>query len=298
MGSMTFQDDYTVRLGTFEGPLDLLLYLIRRAEVDIHDIPIVEITDQYLDAIAHLDREESLDIDAAGEFLVLAATLVELKSRTLAPRKDGDEEEPEEGEAAEATDPRQDLVRQLLAYQRYRSAAGDLDDRREAFASRWPVRIRIGEAERDEEPEAPALELDDVHAGDLFDAFERIMAAIDPTRLGEHAVEYDDTPITLHQEDLMDRLGRSEGSRISLREAFEGRTRGAMIGLFLALLELARQRRIVFHQDDMGEIDLEVNQDGDEAALAEAEARDDEGIEVQTGPPASSETDPAPDAAS
>ena len=290
---MTFQDDYTVRLGNFEGPLDLLLYLIRRAEVDIHDIPIVELTDQYLDAIAHLDREESLDIDAAGEFLVLAATLVELKSRTLAPRKEDEEDETPDGESEEATDPRQDLVRQLLAYQRYRSAAGDLDDRREAFASRWPVRIRIGEAASDDPPEAPSLELDDVHAGDLFAAFERIMAAIDPTRLGEHAVEYDDTPITLHQEDLMDRLGRSSGGRINLREAFEGRTRGAMIGLFLALLELARQRRIVFHQDDLGEIDLEVNQDGDEAALAEAEAEDAAAIEGEIAPPTSRDDDPA-----
>ena len=93
---MTFQEEYTVRLGTFEGPLDLLLYLIRRAEVDIHDIPIVQITDQYLDAIEHLDREESLDIDAAGEFLVMAATLVELKSRTLPPiREDAEGETPE-----------------------------------------------------------------------------------------------------------------------------------------------------------------------------------------------------------
>ena len=84
---MSFQDEYTVRLSAFEGPLDLLLYLIRRAEVDIHDIPIVEITDQFLGAIEGLKDEDSLDIDAAGEFLVMAATLVELKSRTLAPRR-------------------------------------------------------------------------------------------------------------------------------------------------------------------------------------------------------------------
>ena len=98
----------------------------------------------------------------------------------------------------------------------------------------------------------------------------RIMAAIATTRLGEHAVEYDDTPIALHQEDLLDRIQRSGGGRIGLREAFEGRTRGAMIGLFLAVLELARQRRIVFHQVEVGEIELELNPDGDEAAIAEA----------------------------
>ena len=267
--SMSFQEEYTVRLGTFEGPLDLLLYLIRRAEVDIHDIPIVEITRQYLDAIEGLQHEESLDIDAAAEFLVMAATLVELKSRTLAPRQESEAGEGEESTTPEETDPRQDLVRQLLAYQKYRSAAGDLDDRREAFAARWPVRVGVGEAAEEEEAEAPALELEDVHAGDLFAAFDRIMAAIDTSRLGEHAVEYDDTPIALHQEDLLDRIGRSEGGRIGLRDAFEGRTRGAMIGLFLAVLELARQRRITFHQVDVGEIELELNPDGDEAALAE-----------------------------
>ena len=268
---MTLEDDYTVRLGTFEGPLDLLLYLIRRAEVDIHDIPIVEITDQYLDAIADIDAEASLDIDAAGEFLVMAATLVELKSRTLAPRRAEGEDGEGESESLEESDPRQELVRQLLAYQRYRSAAGDLDDRREAFSSRWPVRIRIGEAREETPSEPPSLELEDVHAGDLFAAFERIMEAIDPTRLGEHAVEYDDTPIALHQEDLLDRVQRHPDGRLSLREAFEGRTRGAMIGLFLALLELARQRKVVFHQVDVGEIVLELNQDGDEAALAESD---------------------------
>ena len=102
---MSFQEEYTVRLGTFEGPLDLLLYLIRRAEVDIHDIPLVEITSQYLDAIEGLQHEESLDIDAAAEFLVMAATLVELKSRTLAPKR---------GPMQSAEDPTLRLPRRLL----------------------------------------------------------------------------------------------------------------------------------------------------------------------------------------
>ena len=282
---MSFQEEYTVRLGTFEGPLDLLLYLIRRAEVDIHDIPIVEITSQYLDAIEGLQHEESLDIDAAAEFLVMAATLVELKSRTLAPKRESEDGASDDSPELEEADPRQDLVRQLLAYQKYRSAAGDLDERREAFAARWPVRVRVGEA-AEEETEAPALELEDVHAGDLFSAFDRIMAAIDTTRLGEHAVEYDDTPIALHQEDLLDRIQRSPERRIGLREAFEGRTRGAMIGLFLAVLELARQRRIVFHQVDAGEIELELNPDGDEAEIVEqAEMEGDEDVVAEASDP-------------
>ncbi|MDG2021884.1 MAG: segregation/condensation protein A [Phycisphaerales bacterium] len=264
---MAIQDDYTVRLSTFEGPLDLLLYLIRRAEVDIHDIPIVEITDQFLTAIATLGNDDRLDIDAAGEFLVMAATLVELKSRTLSPKNAEGDVESDQGDE-EADDPRHELVRQLLAYQRYRSAAGRLDDRREEFAARWPVRIRIGEAAAEEDAdETPALELDDVHAGDLFSAFERIMAAIDPTRLGEHEVEYDDTPIGLHSEDLLDRMSHAPDGKLSLQAAFEGRSRGAMIGLFLAVLELARQRRVLVRQEDTGLIHLELNGDVDDGLM-------------------------------
>ena len=263
---MAIQDEYTVRLSSFEGPLDLLLYLIRRAEVDIHDIPIVEITDQFLTAIATLGDDVRIDIDAAGEFLVMAATLVELKSRTLAPRRTEAEGETEAAED-EADDPRHELVRQLLAYQRYRAAAGRLEDRREEFAARWPVRVRIGDATEEDDGESPALELDDVHAGDLFAAFERIMAAIDPTRIGEHAVEYDDTPISLHQEDLLDRINHAPDFRLTLQEAFEARSRGAMIGLFLAVLELARQRKVLVRQEDDGVIHLELNRDVDDGVM-------------------------------
>ena len=263
---MAIQDEYTVRLSSFEGPLDLLLYLIRRAEVDIHDIPIVEITDQFLTAIATLGDDDRIDIDAAGEFLVMAATLVELKSRTLAPRRTEAEGETEAAED-EADDPRHELVRQLLAYQRYRAAAGRLEDRREEFAARWPVRVRIGDATEEEDEESPALELDDVHAGDLFAAFERIMAAIDPTRIGEHAVEYDDTPISLHQEDLLDRINHAPDFRLTLQDAFEARSRGAMIGLFLAVLELARQRKVLVRQEDDGVIQLELNRDVDDGVM-------------------------------
>lgn len=272
---MSLQDDYTVRLSSFEGPLDLLLYLIRRAEVDIHDIPIVQITTQYLDAIGGIDGDDDLDIDAAGEFLVMAATLVELKSRTLAPKPQSEDEGGAAEGPEEVDDPRHDLVRQLLAYQRFRSAAGTLEDRRSEFASRWPVRIRVGESEEDDVDDGPTpLELDDVHAGDLFEAFERIMSAIDPARLGEHAVEYDDTPIGLHQEDLLDRLQRRDDGRLSLQDVFVGRSRGAMIGLFLAVLELARQRRIGFQQDDDSTINLELRPDSDpdqDALVEEAE---------------------------
>ena len=264
---MALQDDYTVQLSNFEGPLDLLLHLIRRAEVDIHDIPIAQITESYLAAIVGLHTDETLDIDFAGEFLVMAATLVELKSRTLAPPKEGEESHEEES-SEDPVDPRHELVAQLLAYQRYRSAAGTLQDHRQEFANRWAIKLSAGEvAEHDDVEEELQLELDDVHAGDLADAFERIISAIDVTRLGDHEVEYDDTPIGLHQEDIIDRLSRRQVEGCSLLSILEGRTRSEMIGLFLAILELARQRRIAIKQEEDGSIELALRDVEEEPGL-------------------------------
>src|SRR6266850_1744414 len=135
---MPLQEDYQITLDAFRGPLDLLLYLIRRVEVSITDIPISQITDQYLAFLRQLDE---IDIDVAGEFLVMAATLIEIKSRTLAPAKKGEGEGETASEAAGAeaiggldlTDPRYELVQQLLAYQKYRIASDELETRRIAF---------------------------------------------------------------------------------------------------------------------------------------------------------------------
>jgi len=238
------QEEYHVRLSSFEGPLDLLLFLVRRAEVDIHDIPVAEITDQYLGFLGELDR---IDIDLAGEFLLMAATLVEIKSRTLSPSPEG---ESGAGTAADpvADDPRGELIRQLLAYERYRAAAERLERLRTEFAARHPIRSGLpAEAPGDSDgPEpSPELELEDVHVADLLEAYGRIVATIDFTRIGDHAVEYDDTPISLYQEDLVDRLGRLPERRVELRELFRGQPRHETIGLFLATLELLRQGKLV-----------------------------------------------------
>ena len=250
---MALQDDYQVRLSSFQGPLDLLLYLIRRAEVDIADIPIHTITDQYFRFLKQLDN---IDIDVAGEFLVMAATLVEIKSRTLAPANRAAGAGGEGASALDDTDPRFELVQQLLAYQKYRSAADELNRLRNEFAQRWPVGGRGSTM-----PEEPEREYDveDVHLMDLIEAYERIIAGIDLTRVGEHRVEYDDTPISLHQTDLVDRLDRAPEKRLSLQDVFKGRTRGEAIGLFLAMLELAREQRIGIKQDKInGTIEIEL----------------------------------------
>jgi segregation and condensation protein A len=268
------QDDYQVSLEAFKGPLDLLLFLIRRNEVDVHDIPIAAITEQYL---AFLKQIDHVDIELAGEFLVMAATLIEIKSRTIAPKPEGQEDAQDQTSAVETGDPRYELVQQLLAYQRYRIASEELEHRRAAFAQRFAASVAKPPAAGDQPRE---LELEDAHVLDLSEAYERIVSSIDFSRLGAHTVEVDDTPVQLHQEDLLDQLGRAPGHRVTLQETFTGRTRLQVIGLFLAMLELVRQRRVIVMQDRIhGEIAIELNEDPD-LAMIETMPRP-EDVEVQ-----------------
>lgn len=261
--------EYVVRLDRFQGPLDLLLFLIKRAEVDIHDIPIHQITEQYLEHLGDLHR---VDIETAGDFLVMAATLVEIKAKAIAPRGEDSGEDAEPLAGLADADPRLDLVRQLLAYQRFRDASEALESLREEHARRHVVRLERDGGEESETKEAEdgaELELEDAHVLDLLEAFEKIIAAVDVGRLGDHRVEIDDTPIALHQADLIDRLERAPNRRLTLQEAFAGRHRLEMIGLFLATLELARSQRIAIRQDAI-EAPIEIEWLGDAAPPAVA----------------------------
>jgi segregation and condensation protein A len=257
--------DYRVRLDAFEGPLDLLLYLIRRAEVDITDIPIAALTDQYLE---YLKQIETIDIELAGEFLVTAATLMEIKSRMLAPA--ARPAAAEGGEGAESSkpseDPRAELVKQLLAYKQYRDAATALELRKAEWENRFPG----GRAGVDNEAlrevlasQQEELDLEDLSLMDLVEAFSEIAASVNFERLGDHQVTYDETPIELHAEDIVDRLTREADSgkpKMTLRELFTGRTKPEMIGLFLATLELVRRRAVRVRQDEAGAIVLELRE--------------------------------------
>lgn len=243
---MPLQEDYEVRLSSFQGPLDLLLFLVRRAEVDISDIPIALITEQYFGFLKNIDR---IDVELAGEFLVMAATLVEIKSRTLAPRTA--ESEPSSVEIGrDSADPRFELVQQLLAYQKFRTAAGTLDRLRAMSARRYPGGSHGGAITNDPTDGEFSVEIEDAHVLDLVESFERIMQSVDVSRLGDHRVEFDDTPISLHQADLVDRLSRASRRRLTMAQIFDGRAKSEMIGLFLALLELARQQQVAVKQDD------------------------------------------------
>lgn len=243
------QQDYIVRLNAFEGPLDLLLHLIRRAEVDIQDIPISTLTDQYIE---HLQGIESIDIEMAGEFLVMAATLMEIKARTIAPpdQSPTDGDEGESRRRRDSDDPRADLVRQLLAYKQIREAAEALETRREEWGRRHPSGRAHAEAPpspSDGRQDDEGVDVEDLSLYDLARAFARILETVDVERAtkGAHEVSYDDTPIEEHAADIVDRLrGMGEGSRLTLRAVMLGRTRSEMVGLFLATLELIRRREV------------------------------------------------------
>lgn len=224
--------DYRVALDIYNGPLDLLLFLIRREEIDIYDIPIARITQQYLQ---YVDLLKQLDPELVSEFLVLAATLMEIKSRTLLPRP------PEEQLDDDIGDPRLELVRQLLEYKKFKDAARSLEEAAAERALRHERRPALPECNADE------TAIENLDIWDLFEAFNRLLTQIGKTG-GVHQVGVDDTPIALHAEDIVDSIQRAGGSQ-EFVEIFTGRTRAEMIGLFLALLELIRQRRIRAIQD-------------------------------------------------
>lgn len=266
--------EYRVRLDAFEGPLDLLLYLIQRAEVEIIEIPIAELTDQYLSYLGDLDDKRSrIDIDTAGEFLVMAATLMEIKSRMIARQAEPESERPapDAAEELDPTDPRAELVRQLLEYKKYRDMADGLEARRNWWEQRYPA----APAGVDDEQLAAAIEgldevdLEDVAVIDLVSAFSRIIGSVDLNRLGDHEVVSDETPIELHAADIVERLEHAaDGERVTLRAILTGRTRGEMVGLFLALLDLIRQQRIRVRQDEEGdEIVIERRDEGEDPLI-------------------------------
>ncbi len=229
--------EYKVQLDSFAGPLDLLLYLVRKEEVDIYDIPVSHVTEQY---IQYIEMLKILDIDLAGEFLVMAATLMEIKSVMLLPR-------PELDEAGESDiqDPRAELVRQLLEYKKFKDAANLLQDAAEERKLRFTRSDSI--LEKIKPTQEPELDLDQVSIWTLLEAFDGILKATGQYQSYEHIT--DDTPIDLYQIELLHRL-QTEGP-MTLQKAFEDRdNRLAMIGLFLAMLELMRNHLVWVEQPD------------------------------------------------
>jgi len=248
--------EYRVELDVYNGPLDLLLYLIRRDELDVCDIPIARITDSYIayvNMLRDMSRQQGLDINLAGDFLVMAATLMEIKSAMLLPKPPPDPAAAETSAAAELADPRYELVQKLLEYKRFKDAANALQLRQETQQNRF-ARHPAQRGPSADEP--PPIDLEEVQIWDLLSAFQRLMQEVGQRRPRFHEIVYDDTPIDLHAADIEDRLHR-EG-KLTFRQLLIGRTsRSEMIGVFLALLELIRQKKVLIHAQETDDIQIE-----------------------------------------
>jgi len=236
-GALPF--DYRVELPVFEGPLDLLLHLIRKHEIDIFDIPIALITDKYL---AYINWMQALNLDVAGEFLVMASTLAHIKSRMLLPSGEGDEEEEEE-----EIDPREELVRRLLEYQRYKEAAEELRQRpilnRDVFTHGTST-----EVPKDQSEESPFSE---VSVFKLIEALDRAMRKA--KRRVSHDIIVERISIVDRIHELADKL--LQRGEVTFEELFdEDMTKMLVIVTFMALLEMTRLRMVRLHQADGSEV--------------------------------------------
>jgi len=234
------KDAFPVKLSNFEGPLDLLLHLIRKHEVDIHDIPIALITAQYLSAIAFM---EELDLDVAGEFLLIAATLIHIKSKLLLPRP-----ETAAGVEGEVEDPRDALVRRLLEHQKFKAAAGLLHEREQLRAAQW-LRPDGRVAELAGDDYEPELEVD------LFSLMNAFQTVVDRLKLRPKVLlPPEEIPVELRIEQLLARLSETEA--LGFEDLFSDiEERRGMIVTFLALLEMIRLKLVrVFQSGSFGPI--------------------------------------------
>ncbi len=232
---------FRTTLENFTGPLDLLLYLIRKNEIDILDIPIADILAQYEEYVKFL---RDIDVNAAADYLVMATTLMEIKSRMLLPQA------PPEESGEELEDPREDLVRQLLEYRKYKERALALAARLEENARRFKRPVAAKDLR-----ELDSLELGKVSVWDLVTAFLRVQKAIGADAPSE--VVYTERPLSFYMELIQDTFTAKGADTVAFVDLFLDRgpiDRYTLIGIFLAVLELVRLGALGVDQNSEGEI--------------------------------------------
>lgn len=257
------QPGYTIKLPAFEGPLDLLLHLIREHKVDISDIPIAEVTDQYL---RYLSLMESLDLNIAGEFFVMASTLLEIKSRLLlpAPPKDEDQEE--------GVDPRVELIEKLLEYERFKNAAESMklleDERRMVY---WRATDEL------ENYDAPVIPLN-LQAMDLLLALQRMLEDVGEGQEEVTSIQRQKISLRMKMREIMNTISASGERGVGFPDLFlEPPDRIEVVMTFLALLELLRMHRIRVHQDKaLDRIAIWAQESGDRPEESDATAEPEE----------------------
>jgi len=223
--------EFKVDLEVFAGPLDLLLYLVKKHEVDVTEVPIARIAAEF---IAYLDVLEELAIDQVGEFVELASVLLEIKARALVPRPEETEE------PAELV--REDLVQRLLEYKQFRDAAAILEDR----ARQWELRFPRVAAEPAARGEPAPVTIADVHVWDLVGAMSRVLRKRERRR--PRQIIHDDVPIERHVERI-EALVQEQG-RVAFTTLFDDEMpKSRVVGIFLAVLELVRRGRLATRQE-------------------------------------------------
>ncbi len=233
-----------VKLSVYDGPLDLLLDLIKKNEMDIYDIPMAEITRQYLD---YLNQMRQLDLEVAGEFLVIAATLIYIKSKMLLPQED-DEEDDELG------DPRAELVRRLLEYQAFKGAAkelGLLEDERGKMFTRQIADYYLTDLDSEE----AGIDTFSANLYDLVSAFQKVLAKTGRTEMHEVYEEV----VSIEEKMMQIKTLLTENRRVLFSKLFSAHwTRNELIATFLAMLEIVRTRFARVRQETQyGEILIE-----------------------------------------
>ena len=232
-----------VQLPVFEGPLDLLLYLVKRDEVNIYDIEIHRITEKYLECLAHM---EEMNLEIAGDFMVMAANLIYIKSRTLLPVQ---EQAPDAD--AEEDDPRWDLIRQLIEYKKFKEASQDL----QSCEARQTNIFHRRDLPLDAAPEYPAG-LGKVNMLDLVQAFQKVLDRLEARR-GFRELEGETFTVSQKIEWLLDALPKPGAAR-RFSQLFEGMaSRNEIVATFLALLELIRLKQFRARQAELFE-DIEI----------------------------------------
>ncbi|MFB6372129.1 MAG: ScpA family protein [Bradymonadaceae bacterium] len=228
-------------LPSFEGPMDLLLELVRDHEIDIFDIPIALITDEYL---ACIDRMEELDLEVGGDWLEMAARLMYIKSRTLLPDEDDDGDD-------EGPDPREELVRRLVAYEKFKTYADKLDDRPTLESETFTSPARLNDYRKQTGPP----EVRDADVSDLLGAVRDLVAETDEPE--EFVYEMTREKLSLRQV-VLDVAGRlADSPRVTFRSLFDGKvpSRNRVVTTFVALLEMTRLDMIELFQARLGAVD-------------------------------------------
>ncbi len=232
---------YKVKLPIFEGPLDLLLFLIKKEKIDIYDIPIAYITGQYME---YLELMKLMDLDVAGEFVVMAATLIHIKSKMLLPPEEEEEEE-------EALDPREELVQRLLEYKKFKEAASELGAMKERTKELY---LRKGAGAKDKVVAEDGTEYFEASLFDLITAFRTVLSSV--SKEAFHQVIKDRFSVGDKIHEIYHRL--ADEARIQFTSLFRNMTnKDEVIATFLAVLELMKMREVlVVQQDVYGEIEM------------------------------------------